>query len=758
MIQGNRIGTDVTGTLNLSSGIAAIDYGIDIEGDVRATVIGGSEPGEGNLVSGSVRGIYSTSSPSGIPDGTVIRGNLIGPDLSGLIAVGHQYNGVGIQIGSAKNTTIGGTAAGDGNNISRNGQVGIWLNGDGVTTNTLIQGNLIAANPGSGIEIEDWYYPGSPRSLTGTQIGGTAVGAGNVIRGNGGAGILVLDSADRIEIRGNAIYGNGGLGIDLSAVYGGDGVTANDPGDADTGANGRQNYPVLAFAQGGPTTTVQGSLNSTPNTTFTLDFYASATADPSGYGEGGRYLGSVCVTTDGAGNATFPANSLGAVFAGEVITATATDPNGSTSEFSQAFTDIDFNRPPTANAGGSYTVAEGSSVVLNGTGNDPDAGDSLTYAWDFNGDGQFDDGVGMNPTFSAAGLDGPSTVTVHLRVTDAGGLFNDDTATISVTNVAPVVSAPTTVSGMICVPVTVSGTFADPGPDTWTATVDYADGMGAQPLTLSGFGFTLNHSYNTPGTYLVVVRVTDDDGGVGTATVMVTINSGNSSVHWTYNGTKLVVTGGSPDEQIHLTRDTATGRIRIAGTLNELTTAPASSVLQIVVTSGSGDDGITLATLTAADYSKATLDGGSGRDTVIGGGANDTIDGGSGDDSLNGGAGYADVLSGGSGDDSLTDADGVASVSGGAGNDRITLTFGAGWNLNGSTDLLGNAISGGSGDDVLDVTVQNPAIRLDLNGDSGGDQFVLHGTWTRIRVYGASGFDVVTDDGVGDLELYGIEG
>lgn len=59
---------------------------------------------------------------------------------------------------------------------------------------------------------------------------------------------------------------------------------------------------------------------------------------------------------------------------------------------------------------------------------------------------------------------------------------------------------------------------------------------------------------------------------------------------------------------------------------------------------------------------------------------------------------------------------------------------------------------------ALTMTVQNPAIRLDLNGDSGDDRFGLHGVWSRIRVYGASGFDVVTDDGVGDLVLDGIEG
>ena len=77
-----------------------------------------------------------------------------------------------------------------------------------------------------------------------------------------------------------------------------------------------------------------GTLNSTANTTFTLDFYASAAADPSGFGEGARYLGSAVVTTDAGGNASFEVTLAAATTPGEVVTATATDPAGNTSEFS----------------------------------------------------------------------------------------------------------------------------------------------------------------------------------------------------------------------------------------------------------------------------------------------------------------------------------------------------------------------------------------------------------------------------------------
>jgi hypothetical protein len=137
-----------------------------------------------------------------------------------------------------------------------------------------------------------------------------------------------------VRIRGNVIGPNGslqqdGLGIDL----GHDGVTPNDPGDGDTGPNNLQNFPVLTQASSpGGTTSVQGSLNSTANTSFSLQFFSSPVCDPSGHGEGQTFLGSTPVTTDGAGNAGFAA-SLPAT-AGSFVTATVTDPAGNSSEFS----------------------------------------------------------------------------------------------------------------------------------------------------------------------------------------------------------------------------------------------------------------------------------------------------------------------------------------------------------------------------------------------------------------------------------------
>ena len=99
----------------------------------------------------------------------------------------------------------------------------------------------------------------------------------------------------------NAISQNA-IGIDL----GGDGVTANDNGDADPGANDLQNFPVLSDAiTSGTQVKIEGTLNSAANHTFTVEFFASSGPDSNGNVEGERFLGSATVSIDNTGNATF---------------------------------------------------------------------------------------------------------------------------------------------------------------------------------------------------------------------------------------------------------------------------------------------------------------------------------------------------------------------------------------------------------------------------------------------------------------------
>jgi hypothetical protein len=181
------------------------------------------------------------------------------------------------------------------------------------------------------------------------------------------------------------------------------------------------------------------------------------------------------------------------------------------------------NSPPTAEAGGPYNVPEGGSVMLDGSGSsDPDEpAAGLTYEWDLDGDAVFGEAgeTGATPTFSAAGLDGPTSRVVTLRVTDAGALAATDTATVNVTNVAPTVAAPTVApepsdEGQAA---TASATFTDPGlPDTFTCTVDYGEGDGPVAGTVAASTCTgPAHVYDDDGTYTVTIAVSDDDGGNG---------------------------------------------------------------------------------------------------------------------------------------------------------------------------------------------------------------------------------------------------
>jgi IPT/TIG domain/S-layer homology domain len=178
-------------------------------------------------------------------------------------------------------------------------------------------------------------------------VGGIAPGEANVIAFNGGAGVLMIAVTINVfsnPIRGNAIYRNGAanganglstLGIDLSD----DDLTPNDLDDADIGPNLKQNFPVLTSAvSGSGNTTIQGRLNSTPSTQFAIDFYSNdgCVGRPQDFLQGRTYLGTDTVTTNANGDVGIDTLLTGVVLAaGEKVTATATDPDGNTSEFSQ---------------------------------------------------------------------------------------------------------------------------------------------------------------------------------------------------------------------------------------------------------------------------------------------------------------------------------------------------------------------------------------------------------------------------------------
>ena len=263
----NFIGIDPTGTLPRGNATA----GVMIQ---SATNI---------LVSGNV--ISATTGAGGcgveiIADaGDIIQGNLIGHGVSGQ-DLGNA--GDGLYPNGAKNLLIGGTGVALDNRIGFNGRHGIdLLGGSGAT----IQGNNIGTGS---VGTEPWGNLGSGIYLNNSSsnlVGGLA--GHNSIVYNGGAGVSVLFGTGN-QIAGNSIYDNGGLGIDL----GDDGLTPNDAGDADTGANQLQNYPLLTSAATSyGSLQIQGTLDSKPNTNFHLEFFASAPWDAFWIPEGQVLLG-----------------------------------------------------------------------------------------------------------------------------------------------------------------------------------------------------------------------------------------------------------------------------------------------------------------------------------------------------------------------------------------------------------------------------------------------------------------------------------
>jgi hypothetical protein len=416
VIEGNYIGTDATGERALNNG-----WGIALGGN--SNTVGGTDASARNVISGNNDGIQLTSRNN------LIEGNYIGTDATGTKALGNNREGISLWHG-AVNNTIGGTAAGAGNVISANADVGVSLNpgqsgpsaSDILTANNLIEGNRIGTDY-TGTELVDANGNSLGNASGGivgygfnNTIGGVTREAGNIIAGNGrtggdggvntitgnpvigntifentGPGVWIefqstagsgapvsgntifgnsvhgvfvgdqhLDAYGSaanptgVAIRGNSIHDNAGLGIDLR----GDGVTLNDSA-GHTGPNNFQDFPILtsAVTNKGGVTIIAGSFSSPsqPNTAITVDFYANAAEDPSGYGEGQIYLGSTTFTTNATGAYTIHSFKPSVtVPVGYYVTATATDPAGNISEFGP---DVQITTPQMASHGNALTAA-----------------------------------------------------------------------------------------------------------------------------------------------------------------------------------------------------------------------------------------------------------------------------------------------------------------------------------------------------------------------------------------------------------------
>ncbi|MGB8167798.1 MAG: choice-of-anchor tandem repeat NxxGxxAF-containing protein [Chthoniobacteraceae bacterium] len=340
-VTGNRVIGNVIGLNSnraLSAG-ATLGAGVVVVDGPGRNDIGGYNAGEGNLVAVASTLILVRGSV-----GVVVAGNQLG-----LAAPGPR--------GATDAMEIAGTSTVvENNTIPQCERSGILVTGTDtlVRNNTISGGAFYTAGYGGGI----WLFHGDGNRIYDNVVQGHGLRGisienecknnqiiGNHLHHNPGSGIVLrggpyLFDAQPVQnkISQNLIHDNGGLAISF-----GDGKTPTPNAEirAFSGPNLLRNHPVIGTFPdhcrlNGTTLTVTGTLTSVASTTFRVEFFASPHASPSGIGEGERYLGAQDVTTNFAGTAnfTFTANNVAQV--GEYISATATDPAGNTSEFSEA--------------------------------------------------------------------------------------------------------------------------------------------------------------------------------------------------------------------------------------------------------------------------------------------------------------------------------------------------------------------------------------------------------------------------------------
>jgi titin len=405
-LSANQIGTNKAGTAALGN----VGHGVELINAANVTVGGpnpliyrGNHPFEvgwthiippgtmQNLISGNGgHGLYVASSGTAArPSNIRIINNLIGSAISEQATLGN--GGSGVYLAGVVGATVGGThyvsppgpwigAHPVGNVISGNARDGVTIANLGATPSrdNVVERNTIGrlpraltgrfGNAGWGVAIIN---------SSGNRVGGSgAATRGNSIVYNGRGGILVRSDgapANQNRLGDNSILANGGPGIDLQPAPG---TTPNDPGDGDEGANGLQNFPLITgIARAAATTYIHYRVNSTPSRTLLIKLFASRAADPGGYGQGETFLGSSNVTTDplGNGSGVLPVPSS-FVTAGSWLTATATDRDGNTSEFSPAVSATSARpvyRPPDRARASLVTAHALSSVVHEPTRRDP---------------------------------------------------------------------------------------------------------------------------------------------------------------------------------------------------------------------------------------------------------------------------------------------------------------------------------------------------------------------------------------------------
>ncbi len=492
VISGNYLGIQIDGsTVGQNSG-----DGVNIT--TANNTVGGNSGTSSNVLSGNLGcGVVLKGTSA---TGNVVSGNIIGLNAAETAAVPNQTDGVEIVLG-ASNSTIGGTTAGARNVISGNINAGIKIAGNISTfcTGNVITGNYIGTNGTSVVTIGNsaaGIYLG--QSAVGNIIGGLTAAEGNTIDFASGGGILLVGSGNGNAILGNAIRdGAPRMSIDLEN----NGPTPNDAGDADSGSNGLQNFPLFLDASlAGSTLTTHFNVDSASvagTHGIRVELFRS---DPAGV-QRLLPLGSQCF----AGNSlTAAAMTIASapINIGDNLVGTATSytdtgcttPSDGTSEVSNAIA-VAACTPPAATItpGGPTSFCTGGSVTLT-------ASAGATYQWRNFG----------TPLVGSTG---------QQLVVTTGGSYS-----VTVTNAAgcSATSSQTAVTVNSAVNVTISGptTFCAPGSVTLTANPSGGSGTFASyQWSLNGtpIGGATSSTYSATAGGGYSVTVTDSNGCTGTA-------------------------------------------------------------------------------------------------------------------------------------------------------------------------------------------------------------------------------------------------
>jgi Ca2+-binding RTX toxin-like protein len=404
-----------------------------------------------------------------------------------------------------------------------------------------------------------------------------------------------------------------------------------------------------------------------------------------------------------------------------------------------------------ADAGGPYVIDEGDSLSLTSHVASDLTGPNVTFLWDIDNDGVFDEVIaGNSPQLSWAELtalgvaDGPRQSQVAVQIQNGNETITTN-ANFTINNVAPTANivAPASQLTDHSVALTVSALNEPLQANSLAGfefAIDFGDGQSSL-LTGQGETIVLDHIYSTSGTYTISLTVTDKDGGSTTTShdinvAQVILVDGDLVVGATQGNDRVIVSDAGADTVFVRVNNQRLGPfsepvggqiILVGGTGSDRITASGNVSLNLVYEGGTGRDYL------AGGTGDNTFFGGDGNDQILTGAGNNWVDAGAGNDLVSGRNGD-DYILGGEGNDRLQPGSGNDFVNGEAGNDRITGSGGNDIPLGGSGN---DRLDGGRGNDILFGGSSNDH----LLGQDGDD--LLLGNAGKDQIGGGRGADLL---------------